>query len=117
MLVAKVPLPAVVHLIAVMVQCQRMTEGPAGPTEILRLRNEKVDWREVEGEVVILHHAHSTYLAVNQSGAALWPALSRGTTVPELISILQERFGLEPDQAQSDVLAFIVSLSEHDLLG
>ncbi len=93
-----------------------MTERLVGPPEILRLRDEKVDWREVEGEVVILHHARSTYLAVNHSGAALWAALSRGTTVPELVSILQERFGLEPAQAQSDVYGFIASLREHDLL-
>ena len=84
--------------------------------QFVRLRSEVVDWREVEGEVVVLEHGSSTYFAVNESGAALWPALAQGTTVPELVTIFQERFGLEPAQAQADVETFIASLHEHHLL-
>ena len=84
--------------------------------QFLRLRAGAVDWREVEGEVVVLEHDGSTYLAVNQSGAALWPALARGATVKELVEILCERFDVDTAQAQADVEAFAATLDERHLL-
>jgi hypothetical protein len=37
-------------------------------TEELRLRNESVEWREIEGEVVAVYTRKSIYIAVNRSG-------------------------------------------------
>ena len=85
----------------------------AGP---IRLRNEAVDWRNIDGEVVALDHKDSTYLSINRSGAVLWPALERGSTVEELVAILLEQFEVEPAQARADVETFLVRLSERNLL-
>ena len=55
-------------------------------------------------------------MAVNRSGAILWPPLLEGTTFDELVDRLSESYGLDRDTAQRDVDAFVRALDEQDLL-
>ena len=41
----------------------------------LRIRPGVVEWRQLEEEIVAVDTRQSTYMAVNRSGALLWPAL------------------------------------------
>ena len=85
-------------------------------TETLRLRADDMTWRSVESEIVVLDQRNSTYLAVNRTGSVLWPLLAEGATRSELAAALVERFGIEEDQATSDVDAFVDFLVGRDLL-
>jgi hypothetical protein len=87
---------------------------PAGGA--LRLRPDAVDWREVEGEVVALDRISSTYLAINATGAALWPALVKGTDEDELVAVLLAEFAVDEVRARADVEAFVSMLAQRDLL-
>ena len=49
-------------------------------TEPLRVRADALEWREVDGEIVALDLRRSVYLAINPSGALLWPALVEGAS-------------------------------------
>jgi hypothetical protein len=82
----------------------------------LRLRDERLEWRAVAGEIVALDVRDSEYLAVNQSGRRLWEALTLGTNEDELRSILQSTYGLSAEQAGHDVEAFLAELARRDLL-
>ncbi|MBW3574829.1 MAG: PqqD family protein [Actinobacteria bacterium] len=82
----------------------------------LRLREDAVDWREVEGEVVALDRISSTYLAINAAGAVLWPALVRGTGEDELVALLLAEFAVDEVRARADVEAFLSMLAQRDLL-
>ena len=81
-----------------------------------RLRSDAIEWREVEGEVVALDVRTSQYLAVNATGAALWPLLAAGATRDELVTTLVERFETDAETAGGDVDAFLGALAEQDLL-
>lgn len=83
---------------------------------VVKLRAEAVDWREVEGQVVALDRAGSVYLAINQAGAALWPAIVQGATRSQLVQILLDTFDVEAVRASADVDAFVTNLSERHLL-
>jgi hypothetical protein len=85
-------------------------------SETLRLRSDALEWRNVEGEVVAVDTRTATYLAVNPSGAELWPALISGATREDLIDVLGRQFGLSRERAASDVDAFVQMLHEQDLL-
>jgi hypothetical protein len=85
-------------------------------TESLRLRPGALEWREIDGEIVALDVRRSVYLAVNESGAILWPALAEGATEDDLTGRLQEAFDLDADRARQDLDAFVAMLREHDLL-
>jgi hypothetical protein len=94
-------------------------EGEAtgtGEEPVLKLRAGAVDWREVEGQVVALDRAGSVYLAINSSGAALWPAIVEGTTRHHLVQVLLESFDVGQAQAEADVNVFVTDLSERNLL-
>lgn len=83
---------------------------------IIRLREEALEWREVEGEIVALDLRAQTYLAINRSGAAIWAMLAAGSTFDGLVSKLMERFDVDRQSAAVDVNAFLDELEEHDLL-
>ena len=85
-------------------------------SEELRLRKDELEWREVEGEIVVLDARKSLYLSVSPSGAPLWTALADGATKEDLVAKLTETFGLEPDRAEQDVDSFLAMLEDQELL-
>lgn len=87
-----------------------------GSEPVLKLRADAVDWREVEGQVVALDRAGSVYLAINQTGAVLWPAIVEGATRARLVQILLDTFDVDPARAAADVDTFVAGLSERRLL-
>lgn len=82
----------------------------------IRLRQDDVEWREIEGEVVVLDLRRSTYLAVNRIGALLWPRLASGATRDALVEKLVDDFGVQRSRAEPDVDAFLQELREQELL-
>ena len=75
-----------------------------------------IDWREIDGEVVVLDRREGRYLAINPSGAVLWPALVEGASEDALVERLAERYRLERDRARADVRAFLDWLRARGLL-
>ena len=82
----------------------------------LQLRNDGVNWRQIDDEIVVLDGDGGTYLAINGSGAILWSSLVAGATREQLVSALVDAYGIEPSQAATDTEAFLKSLEEHRLL-
>jgi Coenzyme PQQ synthesis protein D (PqqD) len=81
-----------------------------------KLRDQDLDWREVEGELVALDLRESRYLAINRSGQVLWAALADGATEDELVERLVEAFEIERARAAADVDAFTTELESRGLL-
>jgi hypothetical protein len=86
------------------------------PETRLRLRENEVDWREVEGELVVLDLRESRYLAINRTGQVLWTALASGATKDLLVERLIEAFGIDRARAVADVEAFTSELDSRGLL-
>lgn len=82
----------------------------------LRLREDGLDWRLVEDEIVVLDSNESVYLALNGTAALLWQALADGATRAELRERLEGQFDVAPDAAEHDVEQFLGQLREHGLL-
>ena len=93
-----------------------MDERPKEDEPRLRLRADKIEWREVEGEVIALDQKASLYLAGNATATLLWRALSAGATRGDLVSILTETFGIDRQRADADVDAFLADLRSRGLL-
>ena len=70
----------------------------------------------MEGDVVALDVRNSTYVAINASGATLWPLLFQGTSHERLVDALVDAYSISPDTAAADVDAFLSELRKHDLL-
>lgn len=82
----------------------------------LRLRDDALSWREVDGELVAVDVRTSTYLAANKTGLLLWRALADGASRAQLASLLVDRFGVEDTRAAADVDRFLDSLRARGLL-
>jgi hypothetical protein len=66
--------------------------------------------------VVVLDSSQARYLAINGSGARLWPALVTGTTLDHLADILTDTYALDEQEATRDAERFVAELSEQGLL-
>ena len=82
----------------------------------IRVDRERVVWREVDGRVLALDLRESRYLASNESARLLWQRLLEGTTPAELAQCLVEAYGLDEEQAERDVGAFLAELERRGLL-
>ena len=82
----------------------------------VKLRAGAIEWREVEGEIVALDLDASEYVAVNRTGAAVWPLLAEGATRKQLAARLVSRYGIDRDSAERDLDRFLSALSERGLL-
>jgi len=82
----------------------------------LRLRTEELSWRQIDEEIVALDGRKSDYLAINGSGALLWPLLVEGATSEQLVSALVNSYGIDESRAAADTEAFVSSLSDQGLL-
>jgi hypothetical protein len=85
-------------------------------TETLRLQRERVDWREIDDEIVALDLESSTYLSINRTGRLIWSALERGATRDELLESLTRTYRVDRKRAAADLDAFLAGLRERGLL-
>lgn len=85
--------------------------------ETLRLDRKRVEWREVDGEIIALDLKASMYLAVSShSGDAAWTALAEGTTGDELLARVLAGFRVGREEAERDLDAFLKDLDDRGLL-
>lgn len=73
-------------------------------------------WQEIDGELVILDLARSTYLTTNSTGAFLAKHLVEETTAEALAAALVEEYGISTADATEDVEAFLGELRRLELL-
>ncbi len=83
----------------------------------MRLRSERLTWREIDGEIIALDLHSSSYFTANSTASALLKRLSEGPVVPgDLVKELVERFEVEASVAEADVAAFLADLEAQGLL-
>lgn len=93
-----------------------MTPTPTSDDPLLRLRGGGMESAEIDGEVVVLDTERSRYYSVNESGAALWKALSEGTTRTALVQMLLDEFDVDEARATADVRTFLADIAAQGLL-
>ncbi len=84
--------------------------------EIFRLREQALEWRAVEDEIVALDASAQEYLATNKTGSVLWLALAKGATREHLIARLVEAFDVDAESAARDLDSFLAALEARNLL-
>jgi hypothetical protein len=82
----------------------------------LRLRDDDLHWREIDGEVIALEARGSTYVAANGAGTLLWHALAAGTTRDALAGELVRAYGIDAERAAADADRFLAALAAQGLL-
>jgi len=85
--------------------------------ETYTVNTDKVAWRIVDGEGVIVHVDSSAYYGLNASGTCIWEAiLTMPLTTDAIAARVSARYGLAREDALRDVQAFLVTLGGEGLL-
>lgn len=82
----------------------------------LQLREQDLEWREIDDEIIVLDARNAAYLAVSGSGIVIWNLLSERTDREALIQALVETYDIDDTRAGEDVEAFLSELADRDLL-
>lgn len=82
----------------------------------MRLRTDEVTWQEIDGELVILDMARSTYLTTNATGAFLTKLLVEERSADDLVAALTAEYGITAEEAAEDAEAFVAELRRLELL-
>jgi hypothetical protein len=83
---------------------------------MMKLRDDGLVMREIDGETVLLDLVSSTYFASNRTGSFLLELLRTDRDRDSLISELAHEFGISLGEATADTDAFVAMLEEQDLL-
>jgi hypothetical protein len=70
----------------------------------------------IDDEVVAVDVRTSTYLSTNGSGAVLWRALIEGATSEDLVTLLVDTYGIDPEDASADADRFVDEVASRGLL-
>lgn len=70
----------------------------------------------VDNEEVILDLSNGTYYGLNEVGAEVWAMISSPRPIPEICSALEEKYDVERDVLEEDVLDLLADMHEHDLI-
>lgn len=81
-----------------------------------RLRQQDLDWRDIQDEIVVLDTRAGVYLGLQGSGAALWRLLGESATRDDLVEALVTTYELDSTRAGEDVDEFLTTLNDRGLL-
>jgi hypothetical protein len=90
----------------------RGTEREEAEVQEIRLKPSELEWREVDGEVIVLEAERSLYMAANPAAALLWQLLADGATRERLCAALVGAYGIDEGLAARDVDAFLEQARE-----
>lgn len=81
-----------------------------------RINNEKVVWRTINEEVVILDLDSRRYYSLNKTGSLAWSFLNEKKTGEQIIEKICEEYGLAYRKASQDVFSLIKDLEREGLI-
>ncbi|HOW35256.1 MAG TPA: PqqD family protein [Candidatus Omnitrophota bacterium] len=81
-----------------------------------RIDTEKIVWRTIDGEVVILDLDSGRYYSLNKTGSFAWSLLNENKTGEQIIEKIREEYGLDYKKASQDIRSLIKDLETEGLI-
>lgn len=79
-------------------------------------KNEKIAWRLIEEEAILLDLEEGEVLRLNPVGAEIWNAIDGSRTVEEIVAHMCHTFEVSHRTARRDVHRFLKRLLRHELV-
>ena len=94
-----------------------MSERTAGLGAGARYRrSEKVAWRDVAGEVLLIHPARQSMYPLNRVASRIWTLLDGARDARAVAGEVHRAFEVEEARALKDVLAFLQEMEKDGLI-
>jgi hypothetical protein len=82
----------------------------------MRLRSTDLEWREVDGEVLVFDARAGRFFALTSPGAQLWVLLADGHDTESSAALLSERTGMDSARARVEAARFLFWSENQELL-
>jgi len=89
---------------------------PVLSPESVLVRNERLAWRALEGEAVILFPEVGTLHRLNPTGTRVWEQLDGSCSLATIAERLSGEFRVKPDEALHDLEALVSELLDAGLV-
>lgn len=77
---------------------------------------DKISWRILDGEAVILNLDSGFYYSLNKIGTRIWELLSKGKTTEEIIDIISSEYKADNGKVRNDTINLFNELKKEDLI-
>jgi len=81
-----------------------------------RINSEKVVWRNIDGEAVILDLDSGYYYRLNPTGTAIWQMLEEYKKPEQIIKKLAQEYSLSEEKTEKDFFDLIADLKKDKLV-
>lgn len=96
------------------------SETPAAPEPAYQASSNYIHRKVADVDVLISVGGNianfNGYIELNPSASVLWEALSQPKTAAELAAVLQNSYGVTPEQARADVQEFLELLVRYEMV-
>ena len=77
---------------------------------------DKVTYRIIDGEAVILNLDNGFYYSLNEVGTKIWQDIDKGTDLNKTLSLLKEEYQIPEKQLKGDLLTLLKDLNKEKLI-
>ena len=84
--------------------------------ERYRVDADKVSYRRIDDEAVILNLENGHYYSLNNVAANIWDAIGKKNRLNDILKRLKTRYRLPEKRLQSDLCALVSDLEEEGLI-
>jgi Coenzyme PQQ synthesis protein D (PqqD) len=75
-----------------------------------------VAYRELEGQMVLVHLGTNRIYSLNETGARFWELLAGGSERAEIEQQLLDEFAIEPDELRQEIDSMLTALADEGLV-
>ena len=79
-------------------------------------RDERISWRMIEDEAVLVDREEGEVLRLNPIGTEIWKTIDGKRTLTEIIDHVYQTFEVDRKRAQKDVIRFVKKLLRRELV-
>ena len=85
-------------------------------TQKYTVDKDKVSYRIIEGEAVILNLDNGYYYSLNEVGTKIWQAIDKQKSLGEILNFLKEEYQLPERQLKNDLMELAKDLEKEELI-
>ncbi|MFL0801142.1 MAG: lasso peptide biosynthesis PqqD family chaperone [Agarilytica sp.] len=79
-------------------------------------RNENIVDAVIDGETVMMSIENGQYYGLDNIASHIWQLVEKPMTIDDICQSLLEEYNVNPEQCESDVIAFLGDLTKSDVV-
>ena len=85
-------------------------------TQRYTINKDRLSYRVIDGETVILDLDNSHYFSLNKVGTKIWEAINKQKGLNEILKLLKEEYQLPEKRLKNDLLTLVKDLRKEGLI-